>query len=628
MTIQFTCHGCGRSLEVPDEKAGKVGRCRECGELVKVPIADGGYELDTLDCITEYPEETAEDEEDGDQPGIHPIVYGSLLIAAGVVAVIFWMVTGSGEGEEHVKVALNNRRVENTPKPLAVPKSPREDSPSQSPHEFTSQELFQFASPSVFLIESQNEAGRTVATGSGFFVKVPDYDKTASAELRRGATAYASDNSETVMYGVTNHHVIQNAVECVVRTAGGEACGVPQILKENADIDLAVLEVSVPRTAAPAPLNLGGQSRLPIGSPVFAIGSPFGLENSFSQGIVSGYRQIGQETEVIQTTAAIGPGSSGGPLLDERGQVVGVMTMSQRGGQSLNFGISASLLRAFLTGDFNPREIWSGRSISKRLDDERMQQQAIALRVVTDAAVCGKWLEGLTFSEQHNWESVIASIAPIVNALPVDAQYFAHYALAEAEWQTRFHGPVDAPTTREQIRLSSQMIRIEQRLKACLEQRREFTPALRLLFRHQHLTGSNAQSLTTANRILLIEPGCAEAHLFRGMAYDSLDDIESANKDYNTALGIDPFLGEAGYYLASNYSFKGDFAKAIAIYQSLIESNGYHLSLCHHAMGRSYMNVGQHREALRCFEQATSLGFPEDLCQQDIKACQSMLKTN
>lgn len=57
MTIQFTCHGCGRSLEVPDEKAGKVGRCRECGELVRVPIAESGYEFNSCDCITEMPED-------------------------------------------------------------------------------------------------------------------------------------------------------------------------------------------------------------------------------------------------------------------------------------------------------------------------------------------------------------------------------------------------------------------------------------------------------------------------------------------------------------------------------------------------------------------------------------------
>lgn len=57
MTIQFTCHGCGRSLEVPDEKAGKVGRCRECGELVRVPIEDSGYELNSCDCINEMPED-------------------------------------------------------------------------------------------------------------------------------------------------------------------------------------------------------------------------------------------------------------------------------------------------------------------------------------------------------------------------------------------------------------------------------------------------------------------------------------------------------------------------------------------------------------------------------------------
>src|SRR5207248_2526247 len=74
---------------------------------------------------------------------------------------------------------------------------------------------------------------------------------------------------------------------------------------------------------------------------VFAIGSPLGLANTLSDGLVSGHREIDSVT-VIQTTAPISPGSSGGPLLGADEKVVGVTTFAFKGGQNLNFAIPAA----------------------------------------------------------------------------------------------------------------------------------------------------------------------------------------------------------------------------------------------------------------------------------------------
>src|SRR5205814_3847452 len=75
-----------------------------------------------------------------------------------------------------------------------------------------------------------------------------------------------------------------------------------------------------------------------IGDAVYAIGNPIGLEGTFSQGVVSGVRAFGSD-RLLQITAPISPGSSGGPVLDQTGTVVGVSVMSIVTGQNLNFAI-------------------------------------------------------------------------------------------------------------------------------------------------------------------------------------------------------------------------------------------------------------------------------------------------
>lgn len=85
-----------------------------------------------------------------------------------------------------------------------------------------------------------------------------------------------------------------------------------------------------------------------VGDEVYAVGNPLGLEGTFSRGIVSGIRQIGSET-LFQITAPISPGSSGGPILDTRGKVIGVAMATFKGGQSLNFAIPVAYLKSLLS---------------------------------------------------------------------------------------------------------------------------------------------------------------------------------------------------------------------------------------------------------------------------------------
>ncbi len=129
---------------------------------------------------------------------------------------------------------------------------------------------------------------------------------------------------------VTNNHVVARAQRIIVRFAGGHDDVAATVIGTAPTYDLAVLRLDQP-TQAP-PLAMGTSRDLQIGQATFAIGNPFGFDQTFTSGIVSAIgRQLPTESgreiaDVIQTDAAINPGNSGGPLLDSAGRVIGVTT--------------------------------------------------------------------------------------------------------------------------------------------------------------------------------------------------------------------------------------------------------------------------------------------------------------
>ena len=177
-----------------------------------------------------------------------------------------------------------------------------------------------------------------------------------------------SDGKHQHAYLVTNYHVIRSAATAKVRLDDGQRGFISDVVMENEDVDLAVVVVSYHQSSDSKPvasLGIADGPEPPVGQKVYAIGSPKGLEASLSEGIISGKREIADGICCLQTTAPISPGSSGGPLLDSTGRVVGVTSSGLRGGQNLNFAIPASQVLAFLKGPCNSRPLWRGVGIER-----------------------------------------------------------------------------------------------------------------------------------------------------------------------------------------------------------------------------------------------------------------------
>ena len=133
-------------------------------------------------------------------------------------------------------------------------------------------------------------------------------------------------------YIITNHHVIADATEIKVRLAEGKPMGAI-LVGQDQDSDIAVLQIrpeEMPNRGLIAAAEWGDSDTLEVGSPVWALGSPYGLEGSVTSGIVSAKHRAGKVgnplQDFLQTDAAVNPGNSGGPLVDMFGRVVGINT--------------------------------------------------------------------------------------------------------------------------------------------------------------------------------------------------------------------------------------------------------------------------------------------------------------
>lgn len=183
------------------------------------------------------------------------------------------------------------------------------------------EELAGFAS-SVVMIAVIDSGGKIAGTGSGIMI---------------GKDGYI----------LTNNHVIKNGRFYVVRIEEDDNLyDTDEVIKYNSVFDLAIIRIN--KKLKPIPVY-NGINKLARGQKVVAIGSPLGLFNSVSDGIISGFRKI-DNVDMIQFTAPISHGSSGGAVLNMYGEVIGISTAGIDEGQNINLAVSYECINKFIKG--------------------------------------------------------------------------------------------------------------------------------------------------------------------------------------------------------------------------------------------------------------------------------------
>ena len=146
----------------------------------------------------------------------------------------------------------------------------------------------------------------------------------------------------------TNYHVIRGSASATVVLSDGREFKDPEVMAVDEEHDLAVLRVPLSGLVA---LPLGDSGKVQPGERVVAIGHPLGFGNTVTDGLVSAVRKLDDNLTILQISAPISPGSSGGPILDDRGRVIGVSTAMVTRGQNINFGMPVAYLQPLIASN-------------------------------------------------------------------------------------------------------------------------------------------------------------------------------------------------------------------------------------------------------------------------------------
>jgi S1-C subfamily serine protease len=240
---------------------------------------------------------------------LRPLLLAAILVAA------FYMLTTHGRNSDPSWIT----------RPAHVELTEASNSPDYDREEQENISVYKKALPAVVNITSTAVA----------------YDIFYGAVPQRGmGSGFVIDSEGHIL---TNYHVIESARQVEVTTSDKKKYKA-QIIGVDPPHDLAVIQIpskSVPQA------EIGDSKNLIVGQKVFAIGNPFGLSGTMTRGIISSIRSLRGERgfidEAIQTDAAINPGNSGGPLLNSRGQVIGINSMILTGGVEQSAGIGFAI---------------------------------------------------------------------------------------------------------------------------------------------------------------------------------------------------------------------------------------------------------------------------------------------
>ncbi len=204
---------------------------------------------------------------------------------------------------------------------VRMPERQRQERRREDGGEKSFEELALLAS-SIVMIEVHDQRGKPIGTGSGVMI---------------GKDGFI----------LTNHHVTKGGYSFSVRIEDDSAVyRTNEIIKYNSVFDLSVIRIG--KVLSPLPVYRGTK-KLVRGQKVVAIGSPLGLFNSVSDGIISGFREI-DTVDMIQFTAPISHGSSGGAVLNMQGEIIGISTAGFDGGQNINLAVGYETINMFVRG--------------------------------------------------------------------------------------------------------------------------------------------------------------------------------------------------------------------------------------------------------------------------------------
>ncbi len=433
-------------------------------------------------------------------------------------------------------------------------------------------ELVRRIKPSAVAIETFDSRGEKLSRGSGFFI----------------------ENDRIV----TNRHVIEGAHRAEVHSSTGVVFPVKGVLAVDAEGDIALLKIDLPNPPVrPLPLDKTSPQE---GESVVVIGNPLGLEGSVTNGIVSAVRDIPTFGRIIQITAAISSGSSGSPVVNMQGQVIGIATLQVTGGQSVNFAIPSeriSQLQVASVMSLSDLVATSGRNkrakavqffrdglsfLSK--DDCEKALPYFEKAVESDSSYADAWAQSGFCNEKlgRHAEALEAS-KKAVNLRPSAESYFniglASFYLKqyrEAAEAYRASIKLDPYNSADAYYALGLVYRDWgkgdeeiQAYKQAIKQRPDYTVAYERLGSRYLKSKKYNEAIEVFRQLAALKPGDPFAPNNMGEAYLELNKLNEAVESFRQSIRLKPDFGRAYYNLGKSFLAQGNRDAALEQYNIL-----------------------------------------------------------
>ncbi len=400
-------------------------------------------------------------------------------------------------------------------------------------------ELVKRIKPSAVAVETFDVKGAQISRGSGFFI------------------------SKNLI--ITNRHVIEKSNRVVVQLVNGKKYTANGIVAIDGEGDLAVLHVDVPAENA-IPLIISPDAPQE-GESILVIGNPYGLEGSVSNGIVSAVREFPGYGKIIQITAPISPGSSGSPVVNLRGQVIGVATLQAAEGQSLNFAVPGERIARLKIGELKTIASLNAETVENK-------------RVLAESF----YSQGLGFVSRDDYAKAVSFFE---KAVQIDAGY------AEAWYQVGYcYGMLGRH--KEALEASKKAAQLRPRWSETFINIGASSYALK-----------NYEEAADAYRqASKLNPYKAEIQYALGISLNKLGRTDEEILAYKRAVALKPDYANAFELLGIAYYKKRQFAQSLEAFEQL---KAYKPDAkTYNYLGENYFELGKMQESLEAFNNAVS----------------------
>ena len=402
-------------------------------------------------------------------------------------------------------------------------------------------ELVRRIKPSAVAIETFDSRGEKLSRGSGFFI---DSDRI-----------------------VTNRHVIEGAYRAEIHSSNGTVFPVKGVLAVDAEGDIALLKIDPPaQQVRPLPLDKTSPQE---GESVVVIGNPLGLEGSVTNGIVSAVRDIPTFGRIIQITAPISSGSSGSPVVNMQGQVIGIATLQVTGGQSVNFAIPSERISQL--------QATTMISLAELVANSGRNKRAKAVQFFRD---------GLSFLSKDDCEKALPYFQMAVES---DNQY------AEAWAQSGFCNE-KLGRHAEALEASKKAVNLRPSAESY------FNIGLASFYLKQYKEAAEAY-----RQSIKLDPyNSADAYYALGLVYRDWGKTDDEIYSYKQAIKLRPDYTGAYERLGSRYMKSKKFNEAVDVFRQLAALKPSD-PVAPNNLGEAYVELKNYNDAVESFRQSIRL---------------------